>query len=178
MSRVGKAEIKIPSGVKLSISGQTVAVEGPKGKLSHQIHKLITIEKKEEGVFVLKRNSDLPLDRALHGTSRAMVNNMVVGVSQGFKKELEIRGVGYRGEQKGKAVNLVLGFSHPVLFQPPAEVNVRMDGNLKIIVEGIDCQKVGQVAAEIRAFRPPEPYKGKGVRYLNEQVIQKEVKKT
>ncbi len=178
MSRVGKAEIKLPSGVKLNITGQNVSVEGPKGKLSHKLHKLITIEKKDEGTYVMKRTSDLPLDRALHGTSRAVVNNMVTGVSKGFTKELEIRGVGYRGEQKGKAINLILGFSHPVVFQPPAEVAVRMDGNLKIIVEGIDRQKVGQVASEIRAFRPPEPYKGKGVRYLNEVVIQKEVKKT
>jgi large subunit ribosomal protein L6 len=178
MSRVGKSPVKIPAGVKINVAGQTVNVEGPKGKLAFTVHERIKINKADDGSLVFERPSDAGGDRALHGTTRAVVNNMVTGVSKGFSKELEIRGVGYRGEQKGKAVNLVLGYSHPILFEPPAGVTVKMDGNVKVVVEGIDRQKVGQVAATIRGFKPPEPYKGKGVRYLGEQVIQKEVKKT
>jgi large subunit ribosomal protein L6 len=177
MSRVGKSPIKIPQGVKISINGQTVTVEGPKGKLTFTLHENIKIEKQDD-VITLIRPSDAKTDKALHGTSRAILNNMVTGVTKGFKKELEIRGVGYRGEQKGKAVSLLLGYSHPIEFNPPAGVSVKMDGNVKVAVEGIDRQAVGQVAATIRGFKPPEPYKGKGVRYLDEVVVQKEVKKT
>jgi large subunit ribosomal protein L6 len=177
MSRVGKSPVKIPAGVKFTISGQVVNIEGPKGKLSLTIHERIKVQK-EEDTLVLVRESDSGTDKALHGTSRANLNNAVTGVSKGFSKELEIRGVGYRGEQKGKAVNLLLGFSHPIVYTPPAGVNVKMDGNVKVVVEGIDRQAVGQVAATIRGFKPPEPYKGKGVRYMNEVVIQKEVKKS
>jgi large subunit ribosomal protein L6 len=177
MSRVGKSPVKIPSGVKINVNGQVVNVEGPKGKLALTIHERIKIEKEADAV-VLVRQSESGTDKALHGTSRANLNNAVTGVSKGFTKELEIRGVGYRGEQKGKAVNLLLGFSHPIMYTPPAGVNVKMDGNVKVVVEGIDRQAVGQVAATIRGFKPPEPYKGKGVRYMNEVVIQKEVKKS
>ncbi len=177
MSRVGKALINIPTGVKLNVSGQNVTVEGPKGKLMFVMNERITLEN-TEGVVSVKRPSDAKTDRALHGTSRAVINNMVTGVTKGFTKELEIRGVGYRGEQKGKAVSLLLGYSHPILFTPPTGVNVKMDGNVKVIVDGIDRQAVGQVAATIRGFKPPEPYKGKGVRYIGEVVRQKEVKKT
>jgi large subunit ribosomal protein L6 len=177
MSRVGKSPVKIPSGVKINVSGQEVNVEGPKGKLALTIHERIKIEK-EADTIVLVRQSDSGTDKALHGTSRANLNNAVTGVSKGFVKELEIRGVGYRGEQKGKALNLLLGYSHPILYTPPAGVNVKMDGNVKVVVDGIDRQAVGQVAAIIRGFKPPEPYKGKGVRYLNEVVVQKEVKKS
>jgi large subunit ribosomal protein L6 len=177
MSRVGKAPIKIPSGVKVNVSGQNVQIEGPKGKLSFALSERVTLEK-EGDVVNLKRASDSKTDKALHGTSRAILNNMVTGVTKGFTKELEIRGVGFRGEQKGKAVNLLLGFSHPIVYNPPAGVNVKMDGNVKVVVEGIDRQAVGEVAATIRGFRPPEPYKGKGVRYMGEVVVQKEVKKS
>lgn len=177
MSRVGKAPVKIPSGVKVKITGQHVEVEGPKGKLSHTVHESIGISKTDEALE-LKRPSDEKTVRSLHGTSRALLQNMVTGVTKGFTKELEIRGVGYRGEQKGKSVNLLLGYSHPVLFEPPAGVTVKMEGNVKIVVEGIDRQKVGQVAATLRGFKPPEPYKGKGVRYMGENVVQKEVKKS
>jgi large subunit ribosomal protein L6 len=177
MSRVGKSPVKIPSGVKINVSGQVVNVEGPKGKLALTIHERIKIEK-EADTIVLVRQSESGTDKALHGTSRANLNNAVTGVSKGFVKELEIRGVGYRGEQKGKALNLLLGYSHPILYTPPAGVNVKMDGNVKVVVDGIDRQAVGQVAAIIRGFKPPEPYKGKGVRYLNEVVVQKEVKKS
>jgi large subunit ribosomal protein L6 len=177
MSRVGKSPVKIPTGVKINIQGKFVSAEGPKGKLACTVHERIAIEK-EGDTITLKRGSESKTDKALHGTSRAILNNVITGVSKGWTKELEIRGVGYRGEQKGKGVNLLLGFSHPVLYTPPTGITVKMDGNLKIVVEGVDRQAVGQVAATLRGFRPPEPYKGKGVRYLNEQVIQKEVKKT
>ncbi len=177
MSRVGKSPVNIPTGVKVNVTGKFVQAEGPKGKLSCTVHERIEIEQ-EASVIVLKRNSDSKTDKALHGTSRAILSNVIVGVSKGWTKELEIRGVGYRGEQKGKAVNLLLGYSHPILFTPPTGITVKMDGNLKIVVEGVDRQQVGQVAATLRGFKPPEPYKGKGVRYANEVVIQKEVKKT
>jgi large subunit ribosomal protein L6 len=177
MSRVGKSPVKVPAGVKINVSGQVVTVEGPKGKLSFNLSERIALEK-EGDVINLKRPSDSKTDKALHGTSRAIINNMVVGVTKGFQKELEIRGVGYRGEQKGKSVSLLLGYSHPIVFDPPAGVSVKMDGNVKVIVDGIDRQSVGQVAATIRGFKPPEPYKGKGVRYMGEVVVQKEVKKT
>lgn len=177
MSRVGKSPVKVPAGVKIAISGNTVSVEGPKGKLSYTFHERVTI-KKEDDTIVLERASDAKTDKALHGTSRAILNNMVTGVSKGFTKELEIRGVGYRGEQKGKTVSLLLGYSHPILYTPPAGITVKMDGNVKVIVEGVDRQVVGQEAATIRGYKPPEPYKGKGVRYVNEVVVQKEVKKS
>jgi large subunit ribosomal protein L6 len=177
MSRVGKSPIQVPAGVKVTLQGHTVNAEGPKGKLSFTVHERISVTR-EGDVINLVRSSESKTDKALHGTSRAMVFNVIHGVSKGWVKELEIRGVGYRGEQKGKNLNLVLGFSHPVVFEPPAGINVKMDGNVKIVVEGVDRQLVGQVAATLRGFRPPEPYKGKGVRYANEVVIQKEVKKT
>ncbi len=177
MSRVGKSPVKVPAGVKINVSGQVVTVEGPKGKLSFNLSERIALEK-EGDVVNLKRPSDSKTDKALHGTSRAIINNMVVGVTKGFQKELEIRGVGYRGEQKGKSVSLLLGYSHPIVFDPPAGVTVKMDGNVKVVVDGIDRQSVGQVAATIRGFKPPEPYKGKGVRYMGEVVVQKEVKKS
>jgi large subunit ribosomal protein L6 len=177
MSRVGKSPVQVPAGVKVTLDGRTVHAEGPKGKLSYTVHDRISVAK-EGDVVTLSRGSESKLDKALHGTSRAMVFNVIHGVSKGWVKELEIRGVGYRGEQKGKSLNLVLGFSHPVVYNPPAGINLKMDGNVKIVVEGVDRQLVGQVAATLRGFRPPEPYKGKGVRYANEVVIQKEVKKT
>src|SRR5690606_17000285 len=177
MSRVGKSPIQIPAGVKITLNGNTVQAEGPKGKLSYTVHERISIVR-EGDVLTVTRPSDAKTDRALHGTSRAMLFNIINGVSKGWVKELEIRGVGYRGEQKGKSLNLVLGFSHPVVFDPPEGIILKMDGNLKIVVEGVDRQAVGQVAATIRGFRPPEPYKGKGIRYADEVVIQKEVKKS
>jgi large subunit ribosomal protein L6 len=177
MSRVGKSPISVPAGVKINLQGQTVQAEGPKGKLSFTVHERIAVTK-EGDVITLQRPSESKTDKSLHGTSRAMVFNTINGVAKGWTKELEIRGVGYRGEQKGAALNLLLGFSHPVVFTPPKGITVKMDGNVKIVVEGVDRQLVGQVAATIRGYRPPEPYKGKGVRYLNEVVVQKEVKKT
>jgi len=177
MSRIGKAPVPIPAGIKVNIQGRLVQAEGPKGKLSHTLPERITISK-EADTLVLQRASDSQGDKALHGTSRVLVRNVLQGVSKGWVKELEIKGVGYRGEQKGKGLNLLLGFSHPIAYTPPAGITLKMDGNLKIVVEGVDRQLVGQVAATLRGFKPPEPYKGKGVRYMNEIVIQKEVKKT
>lgn len=177
MSRVGKLRVKIPAGVKISIKGQRVDAEGPKGKENFTFHDRMKIVHEGDEIWI-ERPSDAKQDKALHGTSRAVLANMVKGVSQGFTKELEIRGVGFRGEQKGKAVSLLLGFSHPVVHTPRAGVTVKMDGNVKVVVEGTNRQFVGQEAATIRGYRPPEPYKGKGVRYMGEVVVQKEVKKS
>jgi large subunit ribosomal protein L6 len=177
MSRVGKAIIEVPSAVKLSINGQTIAVEGPKGKLSHEVHPSIGFQL-EEGVLNFTRSDDQKESRSLHGTNRAIVANMIQGVSEGWTKELEIIGVGYRAEAKGKDVNFLLGYSHPILLTPPEGIEVKVEGNNKVVVSGADKEKVGQVAANIRAYRKPEPYKGKGVRYANEYVRRKEVKKS
>jgi large subunit ribosomal protein L6 len=177
MSRVGKLRVKIPAGIKVSIKGQRVDAEGPKGKENFTFHDRMKIVHEGDEIWI-ERPSDAKQDKALHGTSRAVLANMIKGVSKGFTKELEIRGVGFRGEQKGKAVSLLLGFSHPVIHTPRQGVNVKMDGNVKIVVEGTNRQFVGQEAATIRGYRPPEPYKGKGVRYMGEVVVQKEVKKS
>jgi large subunit ribosomal protein L6 len=177
MSRVGKNPIVIPKGVKVSINGQVVDVEGPKGKLSHQVHEVLTVKLDGETILV-NRPDDLKFSRAIHGTTRAILNNLVKGVSEGYRKVLEIVGVGYRVEQKGKDLNLVLGFSHPVIFVAPDGVSLKADGQLKIVIEGNDKQKVGQAAAEIRKYRRPEPYKGKGIRYEGEIVRRKQGKKT
>src|SRR3954465_3295477 len=136
MSRVGKSPVKIPAGVKVNIQGKIVQAEGPKGKLSCTVHERIAIEK-EGDTITLTRGSESKTDKALHGTSRAILNNVITGVSKGWSKELEIRGVGYRGEQKGKSLNLLLGYSHPILYTPPAGITVKMDGNVEILVEGV-----------------------------------------
>lgn len=177
MSRVGKNPIVIPKGVKVDIQGQTVTVEGPKGKLSHDVHEVLSIQLDGETMLV-KRPNDQKFSRAIHGTTRAILANLVIGVSEGYRKELEIVGVGYRVEQKGKDLNLVLGFSHPVVYEAPEGITLKADGQLKIIIEGNDKQKVGQTAAEIRKYRRPEPYKGKGIRYAGEVVRRKQGKKT
>jgi len=177
MSRVGKKPIEIPSGVKITLAGNTVNVEGPKGKLSHTVHNLLSV-KLEGNTLEIIRPDDLKFTRSIHGTSRALVANLIQGVGEGFKKTLEIVGVGYRVEQKGKDLNLVLGYSHPVVYQAPEGVTLKAEGLLKVVIEGIDKQKVGQAAAEIRKFRRPEPYKGKGIRYEGEIVRRKQGKKT
>jgi large subunit ribosomal protein L6 len=178
MSRIGKKIIAIPEKVEVSIVGQRVNVKGPKGTLSHVLHEIISIEKNVEGLEV-KRPNDQKFSRAIHGTSRALLANMIEGVSKGFQKTLEIMGVGYRAEQKGKDLNLVLGFSHPVEYKAPEGITLTAsEDKLKITVSGIDKQKVGQVAAEIRKDREPEPYKGKGIRYSGEYILRKQGKKT
>lgn len=172
MSRIGKAPIPIPSGVDVAVAEQHVTVKGPKGTLERDIHPKISVEKDQDILRVL-RADDERQSRALHGLTRSLVANMVTGVSEGFSRSLEIVGVGYRASSKGKAVELLLGFSHPVLYEPPDGVEIEVTNPTYLVVRGIDKQKVGQVAAEIRAYRPPEPYKGKGIRYEGERIIRK-----
>ncbi len=173
MSRIGKALIPVPAGVDVSISGSSVTVKGPKGSLSRDLVGGITV-RQDEGNLVVERPNDERESRSLHGLSRALINNMVVGVTTGFVKELDIVGVGYRAELKGSsAIRLNLGFSHPVDVEAPAGVTFEVPVQTKIIVKGIDKETVGQVAANIRSIRKPEPYKGKGVRYLDEKILRK-----
>jgi large subunit ribosomal protein L6 len=175
MSRIGKQPIDIPAKVKVEIKGQQVFVEGPKGKLNWQLPRRTSI-KVENGKVLVSRQGENDEVKALHGLSRALVNNMVRGVSEGFVKKLEIQGVGFKAAVQGKTVNLSLGYSHPVVYPIPDQIKVTVEENTKLTIEGPDRQVVGQVAAEIRSFYPPEPYKGKGVRYSDERVIRKEGK--
>ena len=172
MSRIGKLPIPVPDGVNVSIDGNVVKVKGPKGELETAIPEAIDVSM-EDGGITFSRPDEQKTTRALHGLARALTNNMVVGVTEGFSKALEIQGVGYRAEMKGKKLNLLLGFSHPVEMDVPEGLSVKLDGNTNLTVEGIDKQAVGQFAADIRALRPPEPYKGKGVRYADEYVRRK-----
>jgi large subunit ribosomal protein L6 len=175
MSRIGKQPIAIPPKVKVEVKGQKVFVEGPKGKLNWELPRRTSIKVQGPNVLV-SRDGDDDAVKALHGMSRALVNNMVRGVSEGFVKKLEIQGVGFKAAVQGKSVNLSLGYSHPVVYPIPDQIKVTVDENTKLTIEGPDRQVVGQVAAEIRGFYPPEPYKGKGVRYSDERVIRKEGK--
>jgi large subunit ribosomal protein L6 len=176
MSRIGKKPIVLPSGVKLALGGAgEVTVTGPKGSLSWQLPKGVSANVQDSTV-VVERASESREDRAKHGLSRALINNMVVGVSAGFQRDLEIHGVGFKAAVKGKQLDLSLGFSHPVLFDIPEGIKITVAENTKVKVEGIDRQLVGQVAANIRGFYPPEPYKGKGVRYAGEAIQRKEGK--
>ena len=176
MSRVGKQLITIPDKVSLKVgSDRSVLVEGPKGKLSFPLPAGINVVQEEKTVRI-ERASDERKVRALHGTSQRLINNMVEGVSQGYKKELEIHGVGFRAAVKGKNLDLSLGYSHPLLHPIPEGIKITVNENTQIVVEGIDKQLVGQVAADIRGYYPPEPYKGKGVRYKNEHIRRKEGK--
>ena len=173
MSRIGKAPITVPSGVEVQIQGRQVAVKGPKGELDIEVPVDITVRQDGEEILV-ERSDDARRNRALHGLTRSLVNNMVVGVSEGFSKELQIVGVGYRAAAKGSnALELQLGFSHPVNVEAPTGITFDVPEPTRIIVSGIDKQVVGQVAADIRSYRKPEPYKGKGVRYLGEHVARK-----
>jgi len=176
MSRIANNPVDIPKGVEVSLSGQELSVKGSRGQLDLTIHELVEISKDAD---VLKFAAAQPGKKpsAMAGTFRSIVDNMVVGVSQGFKKELELRGVGYRAQMQGNKLNLTLGFSHPVVYPIPEGIEIETPTQTQIIVKGIDKQVVGQISAEIRAFRPPEPYKGKGVRYADEQVKRKEAKK-
>ena len=175
MSRIGKQPIAIPPKVKVEVKGQKVFVEGPKGKLNWELPRRTSIKVQGPNV-VVSREGDDDAVKALHGMSRALVNNMVRGVSEGFVKKLEIQGVGFKAAVQGKSVNLSLGYSHPVVYPIPDQIKVTVDENTKLTIEGPDRQVVGQVAAEIHGFYPPEPYKGKGVRYSDERVIRKEGK--
>jgi large subunit ribosomal protein L6 len=175
MSRIGKQPILIPAKVKVNVNGRKVSVEGPKGKLDLELNRHTTL-KVDGDTIVVSRDSDNAESRAMHGLSRALVNNMVRGVSEGFAKRLEIQGVGFKAAVQGKNVNLSLGYSHPLLYPIPDQIKVTVEENTKVLIEGPDKQVVGKVAAEIRSFYPPEPYKGKGVRYSDEKVIRKEGK--
>ena len=173
MSRIGKAPITVPSGVEVQIQGRQVAVKGPKGELDIEVPVDITVRQDGDEILV-ERSDDERRNRALHGLRRSLVNSMVLGVSEGFSKELQIVGVGYRAAAKGSnALELQLGFSHPVNVEAPAGITFDVPEPTRIIVSGIDKQVVGQVAADIRSYRKPEPYKGKGVRYLGEHVARK-----
>ncbi|MDD3428952.1 MAG: 50S ribosomal protein L6 [Oscillospiraceae bacterium] len=175
MSRIGRKPIVIPAGVEVTVDGHNVTVKGPKGTLNSKIHPLISVAV-EGGEVKVTRPNDEKEARSLHGLSRTMIANMVEGVTNGFKKELEIQGVGYRCQKQGKDLILTLGYSHPVVVSDTDDIKIESPDPLKIIITGIDKQKVGQFAAEVREKRPPEPYKGKGIRYVGEYVIRKEGK--
>ena len=175
MSRVGKKIIDIPSDVTVTFDGQTATVKGPKGELSYTFNQNISLEQRE-GEVVFTRPDDSKENKTIHGTTRAVFNNMVVGVTEGFQKELELIGVGYRAQLQGKKLVLNVGYSHPVEFTPEEGIEIEVPSNTKVIVKGYDKQKVGELAANIRGVRPPEPYKGKGIRYVDEFVRRKEGK--
>ena len=175
MSRIGKQPIAIPAKVKVAVKGQNVSVEGPKGKLNWDLPHRTSL-KVEGDKIVVSRVADDAQSKALHGLSRALVNNMVKGVAEGFVKKLEIQGVGFKAAVVGKVVNLSLGYSHPINYEIPDQIKVTVEENTKVTIEGPDKMIVGKVAAEIRGFYPPEPYKGKGVRYAGEHVVRKEGK--
>ncbi len=177
MSRIGKKPVPVPSGVEVKLDGDTVVVKGPKGQLETAIlGDLVDVSIGDGEVVVTPRNSSKPA-RSAWGLTRSLINNMVIGVTEGFQKKLEIVGVGYRAQLQGKNLKLNLGFSHDVIYEVPEGISVEVPQPTEIVVSGIDKQKVGQVAAEIRAWRPPEPYKGKGVRYAGEYIFRKEGKK-
>lgn len=175
MSRVGKRIIEIPNDVTVDINGSTVTVKGPKGELVNTFNEEMTYEM-EDNTLQVVRPSDSKEHRTNHGTTRALINNMVVGVSQGFSKELELVGVGYRAQMQGSKLVLSVGLSHPVEFEPSEDLSISVDGNTNVKVEGINKESVGALASKIRAVRPPEPYKGKGIRYKGELVRRKEGK--
>lgn len=172
MSRIGKMPITVPAGVTVTIENNFVTVKGPKGELSRQINKNMKLTL-DNGVLTVERPNDEKENRAMHGLSRTLINNMVIGVTQGFSKTLEINGVGYRAAKQGQNINFTLGFSHPVVKEPPAGITFEVPAPNKIVVSGADKEVVGAVAAEIRTLRPPEPYKGKGIRYEGEFVRRK-----
>lgn len=173
MSRIGKLPVTVPNGVNVTLNDGEVHVKGPKGELSQSILAQVVNVKLEDGKVLVERKGDAKAHRSAHGLTRTLIANMIEGVSKGFRKSLEIQGVGFRAAKAGEKLNLSLGFSHPVVFDPPKGIALSVEGTNKIHVEGIDKQAVGQVAAEIRGLRPPEPYKGKGIRYAGEVVRKK-----
>ena len=173
MSRIGKKAVAVPSGVTVTIDGQTVTVKGPKGTLSHSLAEPITVERAEDGTIEVVRPDDERRSKELHGLSRTLISNMVVGVTEGYRKSLEIAGTGYRVTAKGSELEFALGFSHPVLVAPPDGITFTVERPTLFHIAGIDKQLVGEVAANIRKIRPPEPYKGKGVKYVGEVIRRK-----
>ena len=176
MSRIGKKALAVPAGVTASVDGQTVRAKGPKGELSFTVHDDVLVAMNDGHIKVDPRDDSKPA-RSKWGMSRTMISNLFVGVKDGFERRLEIQGVGYRAAMQGRDVQLSLGFSHEVIYKVPSDVTVTVPKPTEIVVNGIDSQKVGQVAAEIREFRGPEPFKGKGVRYAGEKIVRKEGKK-
>ena len=172
MSRIGKMPITVPAGVTVTIEDNHVTVKGPKGELTRQINKNMKLTM-DNGVITVERPDDEKESRSLHGLSRTLINNMIIGVTQGFSKTLEINGVGYRAAKQGQNINFTLGFSHPVVKEPPAGITFEVPAPNKIVVSGADKEVVGAVAADIRTLRPPEPYKGKGIRYEGEHIRRK-----
>ena len=172
MSRIGKKVIKLPQNVEAQINNSTISIKGPKGKLYYTLSNEIEIQKTDDALklYPIKKDDD---SKALHGLSRTIIYNMVIGVSQGFDKKLEIKGVGYRSQMDGKNLILNVGYSHPVIIEPPTNISIQVNNNTEITVFGIDKEIVGQTAAKIRSIRPPEPYKGKGIRYIGEKVNRK-----
>ena len=177
MSRVASNPIPLVKGVEVRIDGQKVEVKGPKGTIAHEVHPLVEVIQDEGFLRVAPRNESKRAD-AMGGTTRALLANMVRGVSEGWSRKLEINGVGYRAQVQGKVLNLTLGFSHPVEYPIPEGIKIECPSQTEVVVSGIDKQLVGQVAANIRSFRPPEPYKGKGVKYADERILRKEAKKS
>ena len=174
MSRIAKQAIEIPSGVDAKLQGQNFSVKGPNGEMSMDIHADVVVEQQDKQINIdLEKSKNI----AMAGTMRALMSNLVTGVSKGFERKLELVGVGYRAQAKGKVLNLNLGFSHPVDYAVPEGIKIETPSQTEVVIKGTDKQKVGQVAAEIRAFRPPEPYKGKGVKYADERIVRKEAKK-
>lgn len=176
MSRVGKMPIAVPQGVDVQITAEQITVKGSLGTLTRPQHKLVVV-KNEAGVLKVAPTDDSTEANAMSGTIRALLNNMVNGVSKGFEKKLNLVGVGYRAQAQGQKLNLQIGFSHPVVKDMPAGIKVETPSQTEVLIKGVDRQVVGQIAAEVRAFRPPEPYKGKGIRYADERVVLKETKK-
>jgi len=172
MSRIGKKPIPLPKGVTAQVTGRILVIKGPKGEITRTFHPEMTLAVEDNNV-VVRRPSDESFHKALHGLSRTLVANMVAGVTEGFRKQLEIQGVGYKAEVRPFGLQLVVGFSHPVKYEAPQGVKLTVDNNTLVKIEGVDKEMVGQVAAEIRSIRPPEPYKGKGIRYVGEQVRRK-----
>ena len=178
MSRIAKMPIELPSGVEVVINGQNLNIKGSKGTFDYIINSDVVVSKEDNSLVVKPRNTNNSKHWAMAGTMRAITGNMVVGVSEGFEKKLELVGVGYRAQAQGNKLNLTLGFSHPVVHDIPEGITVETPSQTEIILRGIDKQVIGQTAAEIRSYRPPEPYKGKGVKYAGERIIRKEAKKT
>jgi large subunit ribosomal protein L6 len=173
MSRIGRLPVTVPSGVDVAIDGSAVTVKGPKGTLSHTVAAPITVAKSDDGSIAVTRPDDERVSRSLHGLTRTLINNMVVGVTDGYEKKLEIVGTGYRVVPKGSDLEFALGYSHPIVISPPAGISFTVESATRFSVQGIDKQQVGEVAANIRKLRKPDPYKGKGVRYAGEQVRRK-----
>lgn len=174
MSRIANQPVEVPSGVEIKVDGQNVRAKGAKGEMELVLHPAVKLTH-EDATLSVKASGKSSI--AMAGTMRSLLNNLVIGVSQGFERKLELVGVGYRANAKGKVLNLALGFSHPVAYDVPEGITIETPSNTEVIIKGYDKQKVGQVAAEIRAYRPPEPYKGKGVKYSDERVVRKEAKK-